>query len=63
MLPFDIEVKYMGIKKDPTNHFIDDQGVYVSNKEKHTAFFVTFCRILTFVMIFLGIVALIVGNM
>ena len=53
----------MGFRKKSKNHFIDDQGVYVSKKEKHTAFFVTFCRILTFAMIFLGIVALVVGNM
>ena len=53
----------MGNKKGSNSHFIDDQGLIVSNKERHTAFFVTFCRILTFAMIILGVIALIVGNM
>ncbi len=53
----------MGRKKDSSNHFIDDQGLIVSNKERHTAFFVTLCRILTFAMIVLGVIALVVGNM
>ena len=53
----------MDKQKESKSHFIDDQGLIVSNKERNTAFFVTLCRILTVAMIILGAIALIVGNM
>ena len=45
------------------SHLIDDGGVYTNVKVRQTAIFVAFCRILTVVLVILGLVALVVGNM
>ena len=44
-------------------HLIDDTGVHKSNKKVHVTVFVVLCRIVTLILIVLGVVALFVGNM
>ena len=53
----------MAENNEPNSHLIDDGGVYTNVKIRQTFVFVTFCRILTAVLIILGLVALVVGNM
>ncbi|WP_155837993.1 hypothetical protein [Butyrivibrio sp. FCS014] len=53
----------MGLGNNSKDHLIGDDGVYKTSKSTHITVFVVFCRILTAVMIVLGLVALVVGNM
>lgn len=50
-------------KNNSKNNLIDDAGVHENVKIKHVTIFVTLCRILTVVLIVLGVAALVVGNM
>ena len=42
-------------------HLIDDQGVYDNKKPLQAAIFITTCRIVTVVLVVLGVLALVVG--
>ncbi|MCR5155785.1 MAG: hypothetical protein K6C96_03775 [Butyrivibrio sp.] len=53
----------MGFGKNSNDHLIGDEGVYKTQKSTQITLFVVFCRILTVIMIILGVVALVVGNM
>ncbi len=44
-------------------HLIDDTGLHKSNKKVQITIFVGACRVVTVVLIALGIVALVAGNM
>ncbi len=42
-------------------HLIDDSGIHIDNKARKVTLFVTLCRIVTVLLIVLGIIALTVG--
>ncbi len=44
-------------------HLIDDTGMHKSNKKVQITVFVALCRLVTVLLIALGVAALIVGNM
>ncbi len=48
-------------KKD--NNLFDDTGIHVNVRDKHITVFVALCRIMTAILIVLGTIALIYGNM
>lgn len=45
------------------NMLITDDGTYVNKKDTHSMMFVALCRVLTFALIVLGLIAFITGNM
>jgi hypothetical protein len=54
----------MGEKTTNQNHLIDDSGIYHDNKKQtQAAIFILYCRLVTLVLIGLGLAALIIGNM
>lgn len=49
----------MADKTNKNNHLIDDQGVYTDVKQRQATIFIVACRIVTVVLIVLGILALV----
>ena len=54
----------MGDKNtDVESHLIDDSGVHKNIKTAQITFFVAICRVMTIIMVILGVAALIAANM
>ncbi len=45
------------------NKLFDDTGIHVNVRDKHITVFVALCRVMTVILIVLGTIALIYGNM
>ncbi len=50
------------MRKSKDNKLIDDSGIHMDFKERQIFTFVTLCRIFTVILMFLGLCALIYGN-
>ena len=51
----------MAEDKNNQKHLIDDTGIHEDYKPRQITLFVTMCRIVTVILIILGLAALIVG--
>lgn len=52
----------MASEKDLKNGLIDDTGMHSNLKETQTTIFVIACRIMSVILILLGVMALYIGN-